>query len=321
MWWDEVKAKATSLVDPIKLATYDEIVNKEKNSKGTNHALYRNLRELGVRGVDLQDSLKNERALWQKWGPHAFSPFDENASYHSLLSYRGIVIHIPAGYKAEDTIPLTPELGSPPPFSQVVVLAGQNSEVCLMEACQGARFPKTGVRAPKITIIGQAGAKIRLLGYQDSINAQKNLGLRQIILEEGAHASITDVLVGSIPQPTCWRYNAIGAAQLASQIVSIPKKNEAQTIKLTQEGPLKVRTEVVELLSSQSLLSWQGTPPTDRRTVNLNQTNSDSAAFIRRHGVSNEVCRDLMYQDLLEPFLKDFPIEYKVEILSQLPSY
>ena len=320
MWWDEVKAKATSLVDPTKLATYEEIVNKEKNSEKATHSLYTSLRERGVRGVDLKDSLKNERALWQKWGSHTFSPFDENASYHSLLDYRGVVIHIPAGFKGEDTIPLTPELGSPPPFSQVIVLVGQGSEVCLMEACQGARFPKDGVRAPKITIIGETGAKIRLLGYQDSVHAQKNLGLRQIILEEGAKASIIDVLVGSIPQPTCWRYNATGAAQLTSQIVSIPQKNKAQAIKLIHEGPLKVRTEVVEFSSSQSLLSWQGTPPTNRRTVNLNETNRDSAAFIRRHGVNNEVYRDLMYQDLLEPFLQDFPIEYKVEILSQLPS-
>jgi Fe-S cluster assembly protein SufB len=300
-------------------------VGAQYESETVYHNLREDLQKQGVIFVDTDTAVKQYPDIVKKHFGKVIPPEDNKfAALNSAVWSGGSFIYVPRNVKVE--LPLqayfrinAENIGQ---FERTLIIADEGAEVHYIEGCTAPVYTTESLHSAVVELIAKKGAKIRYTTIQNWSKDVYNLVTKRAYAYEGAKVEWID---GNLGSKLTMKYLAPNTtSRITSKSVS---KDSGRT---TYRGLLHVAkgaTGVKSNVRCDALLldehSRTDTYPyievneddaTITHEATVGKIGEDQIFYLMSRGYSESDALSMIIGGFMEPFTKELPMEYAVEL-------
>jgi Fe-S cluster assembly protein SufB len=361
--WDDVPADIKRTFDRLGIPEAERKflagVTAQYESEVVYHSIRKDLEDLGVVFLSMDQALKERPDLVKKWFGTIIPPEDNKfAALNSAVWSGGSFIYVPKD--TEVKVPLqayfrinSENMGQ---FERTLIIADEGSTVHYIEGCTAPTYSSDSLHSAVVELVALPGAKLRYTTIQNWSNNVFNLVTKRAV----AHArSTVEWVDGNLGSKLTMKYPAIylvgegargevlsvamaGKGQHqdagAKVIHAAPRTTSTITSKSISKnggrssyrGLVKVhrgaegsRVNVkcdALLLDRESRSDTYPTMEVDEQKVSIeheatvSKVGDEMLFYLRSRGLSEAEATLLIVNGFIEPFTKELPMEYAVEL-------
>ena len=334
-------------------------VTAQYESEVVYHSIRKDLEDLGVVFLSMDQALKERPELVKKWFATVIPPEDNKfAALNSAVWSGGSFIYVPKGVEVK--IPLqayfrinAENMGQ---FERTLIIADEGSSVHYIEGCTAPTYSSDSLHSAVVELVALPKAKLRYTTIQNWSNNVFNLVTKRAV----AHADATVEWVdGNLGSKLTMKYPAIylvgegargevlsvamagkGQHQDAGAKVIHAAPRTRSTIlsksisknggRSSYRGLVKVHRGATDskvnvrcdalLLDKDSRSDTYPTMEVDEQKVAIeheavvSKVGDEQMFYLRSRGLSESEATLLIVNGFIEPFTKELPMEYAVEL-------
>src|SRR3972149_1219231 len=333
--WDDVPADIKATFDKLGIPEAEKKFLAGVGAQYESEVVYHNLREdlakQGVLFLDTDSALKEQPEIFKKYFGKIIPPEDNKfAALNSAVWSGGSFIYIPPGVKVD--MPLqayfrinAENIGQ---FERTLIIADEGSEIHYIEGCTAPVYSSESLHSAVVELVAHKGAKLEWIdGNIGSKLTMKYPGI--YLMGERAYGETLSIAFAgkNQHQDTCAKMVHL-APNTTSKITS--KSVSRLNGRSTYRGLLHVAkgaTNVKATVRCDALL-LDDTSKTDTYPyMEINQEDAtitheatvgkigdEQIFYLMTRGFSEEEALTLIVNGFMEPFTKELPMEYAVEL-------
>ena len=192
--WDDVPSEVKDIFDVLGIpqaeANYLAGVGAQFESTVVYHKLKKELEDLGVIFLDLDQALNTHEALVRKYFMKCVSPrLHKFAALHGAVWSGGTFLYIPNGVKINDPLQAyfrmnTRGMGQ---FEHTLIIADEGSWAHYIEGCSAPRWGVNAMHAGCVEVFVGKNAKFRYSSVENWSRDAFNLNTKRAIVEKGGN--------------------------------------------------------------------------------------------------------------------------------------
>jgi Fe-S cluster assembly protein SufB len=334
-------------------------VTAQYESEVVYHSIRKDLEELGVLFLSMDQGLRDHPDLVKKWFGTVIPPEDNKfAALNSAVWSGGSFIYVPKGVEVK--VPLqayfrinAENMGQ---FERTLIVADEGASVHYIEGCTAPTYSSDSLHSAVVELIALPGAKLRYTTIQNWSNNVFNLVTKRAMAHAGARVDWVDGNLGSkltMKYPSIYLIGEGAHGEVlsvamagngqhqdagAKVIHAAPRTTSTITSKSISKnggrssyrGLVKVHKGAVNskvnvrcdalLLDRASRSDTYPTMEVDEQKVSIeheatvSKVGDEMLFYLRSRGLTEAEATLLIVNGFIEPFTKELPMEYAVEL-------
>jgi Fe-S cluster assembly protein SufB len=292
--WDDVPADVKATFDKLGIPEAEKKflagVGAQYESEVVYHSLREDLAKQGVLFLDTDAALKEQPEIFKKYFGKVIPPEDNKfAALNSAVWSGGSFIYIPPGVKVD--MPLqayfrinAENIGQ---FERTLIIADEGSEVHYIEGCTAPVYSSESLHSAVVEIVAHKDAKMRYTTIQNWSNDVYNLVTKRAYAYEGATVEWID---GNIGSKLTMKYPGV---------YLMGERAYGETLSKTDTYPY------MEINQEDATITHEAT---------VGKIGDEQIFYLMSRGFSEEEALSLIVNGFMEPFTKELPMEYAVEL-------
>jgi len=332
--WDDVPENVKNTFDKLGIPEAEKKflagVGAQYESEVVYHHLREDLAKQGVLFLDTDTALKEQPEIFKKYFGKMIPPEDNKfAALNSAVWSGGSFIYIPPGVKVD--MPLqayfrinAENIGQ---FERTLIIVDEGAEVHYIEGCTAPVYSSESLHCAVVELLAHKDAKLRYTTIQNWSSDVYNLVTKRAYAYEGATVEWIDGNIGSkitMKYPGIYLLGERAYGETLS--VAFAGKNQhqdtgAKMIHLAPNTTSKTTSKSVSRLNGRS--TYRGLLKVVKGATNVKATVRSDALLLddtsktdtlMTRGFTEEESLSLIVNGFMEPFTKELPMEYAVEL-------
>ena len=328
---EEVKNTFEKLGIPEAEKKYLAGVTTQYESEAVYHNMLDEVREKGVLFLDIDSALKEYPDIFKKYFATIVPASDNKlAALNSAVWSGGSFIYVPKGVKLEKPLQSYFRINSESmgQFERSIIIVDDGAECSYVEGCTAPQYSKDSMHAAVVEVFVGKGAKCRYSSVQNWSGNILNLVTKRAKVEEHGTMEWIDGNIGSrisMKYPAC-----ILAGEYAHGLcisIAVGSKNQFQDtgadwIHFTpkaENSRTKIECDTLILDNkSRSDTIPLNINDCDSATIEheakVSKISEDELFYLMSRGLSEAQATEMIVMGFLEPFTRELPMEYAVEL-------
>ena len=316
--WNEVPDEVKNTFDKLGIPEAEQKFLSGVTTQYESEAVYSNmLKEVTDKGVvflDTDTGLKEHPELFKKYFGKLVPPQDNKyAALNSAVWSGGSFIYVPKGVKLDKPLQSYFRINNKRSgqFERTLIIVDDDAELNYVEGCTAPMYSEESLHAAIVEIFVGKRAKMRYTTIQNWSNSILNLVTQRAIVDDDGLMEWVD---GNIGSKLCMKYPCcvLKGERSKGSVISVAVASEGQfqdtgakMIHLGKESSYSdtIPNNVVENASSYL-----------EHEASVSQINEDQLYYLMSRGLNKANATQMIVMGFLEPFSKELPMEYAVEL-------
>src|SRR5574342_902823 len=327
--WDDVPAEVKATFDKLGIPEAEKKflagVGAQYESEVVYHSLREDLAKKGVIFLDTETALREHPDIFKKYFGKVIPPEDNKfAALNSAVWSGGSFIYVPPGIKVD--LPLqayfrinAENIGQ---FERTLIIADEGAEVHYIEGCTAPVYSSESLHSAVVELVALKNAKLRYTTIQNWSNDVYNLVTKRAYAYEGARVEWIDGNIGSkltMKYPGIYMLGERAHGETLS--VAFAGKNQhqdtgAKMVHLAPNTTSRVTSKSVSKNNGRT--TYRGLLHVAKGATNVKASvgkiGDEQIFYLMSRGFSEEDALTLIVNGFIEPFTKELPMEYAVEL-------
>jgi len=327
-------------------------VSAQYESEVVYHSVKKELEEQGILFFGMDEGLKRHPKIVKKYFATVIPPEDNKfAALNSAVWSGGSFIYVPPGVEVE--IPLQAyfriNAENAGQFERTLIIADEGSRVHYIEGCTAPNYSTDSLHSAVVELIALEGAYIRYTTIQNWSNNIYNLVTKRAVAHKNATVEWVDGNIGSkltMKFPCIYLMGEGAKGEILSVAFAGEGQHQDAGSKVIHAAPHTTSTVTSKSISNRGLVkvhpgatdckvsvecdallldgdSRSDTYPTmevrgERVQVEhearVSKVGDEQLFYLMSRGISAQEARLLIVNGFIEPFTKELPMEYAVEL-------
>src|SRR3984893_13636666 len=305
-------------------------VSAQYDSEVVYHSIREDLEKQGVLFSDCDTGLREHEELFRKYFGTVIPPNDNKfAALNSAVWSGGSFVYVPKGVKVD--IPLqayfrinSDNMGQ---FERTLIIADEGSSVHYIEGCTAPNYSSDSLHSAVVELIAHKGAKIRYTTIQNWSETVYNLVAKRAIANENATVEWIDGNLGSkvtMKYPSVYlmgegAHAEVMNAAFAGNGQHQDARGHIKALPKAHNVKVSVRCDAL-LLDEESrsdtypYMDIDNPDVTIGHEASVSKVGEDQIFYLTSRGIPEQDATALIVNGFFEPFVKELPMEYAVEL-------
>ena len=323
--WDEVPDTIRNTFDKLGIPEAEQKflagVSTQYESEVVYHNMLEEVEEKGVIFLDTDSALRTCPDLLKKYFGKLV-PYTDNkyAALNTAVWSGGSFIYVPKGVKLEKPLQSYFRINSMSmgQFERTLIIVDEGADVHYVEGCTAPTYSKDSLHAAVVEIYVHKNAKCRYSTVQNWSSNILNLVTKRAKVFENGHMEWIDGNVGShvnMKYPACilaerngGEVNYRGWVTHSKNAAYAKSKVECDTLILDK----KSRSDTVPMN-----VSYNDTSQIEHEAT-VSNISEEQLFYLMSRGLTRSQATEMIVMGFLEPFTRELPMEYAVELNQML---
>ena len=290
-------------------------VTAQYESEAVYHSIREDLEKQGVIFLDMDSGLKEYPEIVKKWFCSVI-PYSDNkfSALNTAVWSGGSFIYVPEGVHVEMPVQAyfrinAKNMGQ---FERTLIIADKGSSIHYVEGCTAPSYSTDSLHSAVVELVALPGSHIRYSTIQNWSSNVYNLVTKRGIAHEDAKIEWVD---GNIGSKLTMKYPAVilkGEGSHA-EVISVAYSPKAENCKLNVVCDALILDEGSR---SDTYPTMEVANPSARceHEASVSKVSDDQLFYLMSRGHSEEESLAMIVNGFFEPFTRELPMEYAVEL-------
>ena len=333
--WEEVPEEVKNTFEKLGIPEAERKflagVTTQYESEAVYHNMLKEVEEKGVIFLDIDSALREQPELFKQYFGKIVSAGDNKLSaLNSAVWSGGSFIYVPKGVKLEKPLQSYFRINSESmgQFERTIIIVDDGAECSYVEGCTAPQYSKDSLHAAVVEVYVGKNAKCRYSSVQNWSGNILNLVTKRARVDAGGTMEWIDG-VGSKGQFQDTGSKMIHAApNTRSSIISKSVSRNGGVTNFRDEvhftpaarnskAHIECDTLILDNISKSDTIptnSNMNNSSTIEHEAKVSKISEDQLFYLMSRGLSEEQATEMIVMGFLEPFTRELPMEYAVEL-------
>ena len=310
--WEEVPETVKNTFDRLGIPEAEQKFLSGVTTQDESEAVYSNmLREVQEKGVlflDTDTGLREHPEIFRKYFGKLVPPTDNKyAALNSAVWSGGSFIYVPKGVRLEKPLQSYFRINNKRSgqFERTLIICDDDSELNYVEGCTAPMYSKESLHAAIVEIFVGKRAKMRYTTIQNWSSSILNLVTQRALVDEDGLMEWVD---GNIGSKLCMKYPCC---------ILRGDRSRGSTISVAVASHGQFQDTGAKMIPFSDTIPNNSVDNADsylEHEASVSKINEDQRFYLMSRGLSKEDATQMIVMGFLEPFSKELPMEYAVEL-------